>query len=55
MKELDVYRSLWRETKVKSMKPRDIPRDIPIYSRLTESTDKSVKAYFMLLAEVGGM
>ncbi len=50
MKELEVYSSLWRETNVKSTKPRDIP----LYSRVTESTDKYVKYYFKLLAEVGG-
>jgi len=37
MKELDVYRSLWREAQIKSTKPRDTPI---YYSALTESTDK---------------
>jgi hypothetical protein len=52
IEKLDAYSNIWRETKVKSMKPRDIP----IYSCvLTKATDKYVKYYFKLLAEVGGM
>ena len=50
--KLDVCRKLWREAQIKSTKPRDTPI---YYSVLTESTDKYVKAYFRLLAEVGGM
>ncbi len=53
MKELDVYSNLWRETKVKSMKPRDMPLYFNVV--VTESTEKYVKYYFKLLAEVGGM
>jgi len=50
--KLDVCRKLWREAQIKSMKTRDVQ----LYSSvLTESTDEYVKAYFKLLAEVGGM
>lgn len=52
IEKLDVCRSLWREANVKSIKPRDVQL---YYSVLTESTDKYVKYYFKLLAEVGGM
>jgi hypothetical protein len=50
--KLDVCRKLWREAQVKSTKHRDVPRYSCV---LTKATEKYVKAYFKLLAEVGGM